>query len=79
MTATASVLRADESSAEQAPPAPRTMDEAGLPADRVELRGWAPDYLSHLRSFNDIDIALDCFPYPGITTSMEALLMGPVP
>jgi len=30
----------------------------------------------HLAEYNKIDLALDTFPYPGVTTSFEAILMG---
>ena len=45
----------------------------GFPMDRVEFRPYSPDYLEQ---YNDIDIALDTFPYPGGTTTCEALYMG---
>ncbi|NBT26558.1 MAG: hypothetical protein EBT09_08420 [Actinobacteria bacterium] len=48
----------------------------GIDPVRLELRAWTQDYAGHLSTFDEIDIALDCFPYPGMTTSLEALLMG---
>ena len=47
-----------------------------IATDRLDLRAWTRGYAEHLSSFNEVDVVLDCFPYPGITTSLEALLMG---
>jgi len=47
----------------------------GAPAERIELRG-ASSYFDMLKEYNDIDIALDPFPFGGATTSCEALWMG---
>ena len=30
----------------------------------------------HLKTYNDIDLALDTFPYPGVTTTFQSVLMG---
>ena len=30
----------------------------------------------HLKLYNKIDVTLDTFPYPGVTTSMESIWMG---
>jgi predicted O-linked N-acetylglucosamine transferase (SPINDLY family) len=48
----------------------------GVDPVRLDLRAWTHGYSGHLETFHEIDIALDCFPYPGITTSLEALHMG---
>ncbi|AOK03257.1 tetratricopeptide repeat protein [Burkholderia sp. AU28942] len=47
----------------------------GIAAGRLVLRGGSTR-LEHLGTFNDIDIVLDPFPYPGGTTSVEGLWMG---
>ncbi|MCW2392003.1 tetratricopeptide (TPR) repeat protein [Sphingobium sp. B1D7B] len=49
--------------------------DAGVAADRLEFRG--PSSLDEMMAeYADIDIALDCFPYNGGTTSCQALWMG---
>lgn len=48
---------------------------AGVPVDRVDLRG-AVSRRQYLSDLNDVDILLDTFPYPGGTTTCEALWMG---
>lgn len=47
----------------------------GISADRLILEGPVPRNQFHL-PFQRVDIALDPFPYPGITTTVENLLMG---
>jgi protein O-GlcNAc transferase len=48
----------------------------GVDTGRLILQGFAPSRAEHLAAFQHVDIALDPFPYPGVTTSVEGLWMG---
>jgi len=48
----------------------------GITADRLLLEGYSATRAAVFNAYNRVDIALDPFPYPGVTTSVEALWMG---
>jgi protein O-GlcNAc transferase len=48
----------------------------GIAADRLELVSWSRSKAEHLALYQRVDIALDSFPYNGVTTSCEAMWMG---
>ncbi|HEX8521862.1 MAG TPA: tetratricopeptide repeat protein, partial [Tepidisphaeraceae bacterium] len=47
-----------------------------VPQDRVEIRLRQQDMTEHLATYQDIDIALDPYPYHGTTTTCDSLYMG---
>jgi predicted O-linked N-acetylglucosamine transferase (SPINDLY family) len=49
---------------------------SGIESDRLVLIGTLASSEDHLAMYNKVDVALDTFPYPGVTTSVEALWMG---
>lgn len=51
-------------------------EEQGVPAYRVLFEEWMATPSTHLELYRMVDLALDPFPYNGVTTSLEALWMG---
>lgn len=49
--------------------------ERGIARDRLTLKGGA-DHYDYLRNYDQMDLALDAFPYNGGTTTVEALWQG---
>lgn len=48
----------------------------GIAPERLTVSGMLASRNEHLAAYHKVDIALDTFPYPGVTTSVEALWMG---
>lgn len=52
------------------------LEDHGIGRERVDLMVPIASHGGHLALYNQIDIALDTFPYNGTTTTCEALWMG---
>ena len=47
-----------------------------IDADRIQFHGLIERHAEHAAIYNEVDIALDSFPYNGTTTTCETLWMG---
>lgn len=52
------------------------LNAAGIASERVDMLAWTATHLEHLKLYGRVDVALDCVPYNGTTTTCEALWMG---
>ena len=50
--------------------------DLGIDSERIILANYAPSTQAHLKTYHQVDIGLDTYPYNGATTTCEALWMG---
>lgn len=51
-------------------------ESLGIERDRVDIRPLVGNPQAHLATYNEVDLALDAYPYNGTTTTCESLWMG---
>lgn len=54
----------------------RIFEQGGISRERIELLSTTPTVGEHLAHYQEVDIALDTYPYNGATTTCESLWMG---
>ena len=54
----------------------KSFEKNNVNKDKIIFEKYNVIRTNHLKMYNNIDICLDTFPYPGVTTSFEAIWMG---
>jgi predicted O-linked N-acetylglucosamine transferase (SPINDLY family) len=54
----------------------RQFERQAIDPTRIEFAARTQSYDDHMACYGRVDVALDCFPYNGVTTTCEALWMG---
>lgn len=72
----ARLLLANKRLGDQAEAFTQRLRRHDIDPERVTLRGATKTRAEYLARYNEVDIMLDTFPYPGVTTTCEALWMG---
>lgn len=51
-------------------------EKLNIDKKRIVFKEFQINRIDHLQMYNSVDICLDTFPYPGVTTSFESIWMG---
>ena len=51
-------------------------EQLGIDRERIQMYSMFPSHFEHMDLYNQIDIALDTYPYNGLITTLETLWMG---
>ena len=54
----------------------KSFEKNNIDKERIIFEKYNEMRIDHLKMYHNIDICLDTFPYPGVTTSFEAIWMG---